>query len=177
MIPPARRIGNTGASPRRGARGTALIEFALVFPFLLVLTLCVVDMSRAFFIKNILHQAAREGVRTLVVMTMADADSVEARVRRQVDEGLEAEVRALMGGPWSREAREAVTYREVRAKIEGKVTLSQAIEAMIRRNWRLTRRQKSWARSLTEVRALQVAPEEAPASVAARVASALESPA
>ena len=64
------------------ARGAVLIEFALVFPILLVLTLTVVDVSRAFFVKNILYQAAREGARTAVVMTSADADVVEARVRQ-----------------------------------------------------------------------------------------------
>ena len=62
------------------ARGTALIEFTLVFPMLLVLTLTVVDLSRAFFVKNMLEQAAREGVRTLVVSTVADSGNVRARV-------------------------------------------------------------------------------------------------
>src|SRR5262249_29658039 len=65
--------------PRR-QRGAALIEFALVIPFLIVLTFTVVDLSRAFFVKNMLHQAAREGVRTLVVKTLADSASVRARV-------------------------------------------------------------------------------------------------
>jgi Flp pilus assembly protein TadG len=67
---------------RRPERGTALIEFALVLPFLICLTFAVVDLSRAFYIKNVLYQAAREGVRTAVVTTGADADVVEARVRQ-----------------------------------------------------------------------------------------------
>jgi hypothetical protein len=73
---------SSGACARfdRRERGTAIIEFALVFPFLLVLTLTVVDLSRAFFIKNMLHQAAREGARTLVVMTMRDTSFVRGRV-------------------------------------------------------------------------------------------------
>jgi len=62
----------------RRQRGAVLIEFALIFPFLLVFTLAVVDISRAFMIKNMLHQAAREGVRTLVV---SSADSASVRVR------------------------------------------------------------------------------------------------
>lgn len=64
----------------RNARGTALMEFALVFPFLLVITLSVIDLSRAFFIKNILYQAAREGVRTLVVAAPGDTTDVRNRV-------------------------------------------------------------------------------------------------
>ena len=64
----------------RRERGTALIEFALVFPMLLVLTLTVVDVSRAFFVKNLAYQAAREGVRTLVVGSAADSVAVRQRV-------------------------------------------------------------------------------------------------
>lgn len=70
-------------SPRGGnARGTALIEFALVFPFLLVLTLGVVDLSRAFFVKNMLYQAAREGARALVVSAPSDTASIYPRIRQ-----------------------------------------------------------------------------------------------
>ena len=81
------RAATTTSAParsaaRRGERGAALIEFALIFPFLVVLTLCVVDLSRAFFVKNMLHQAAREGVRALVVRTMADSADARARVNQ-----------------------------------------------------------------------------------------------
>jgi Flp pilus assembly protein TadG len=59
--------------PRRtrlaGQRGTALIEFALVLPILIVLTFMVVDFGRAFFVKNLLDQASREGARRLAVGT------------------------------------------------------------------------------------------------------------
>ena len=72
-----------GRRPLRGRsreRGVALIEFTLVFPLLLVLTLTVVDVSRAFFVKNLAYQAAREGVRVLVVSTSADSAAVRSRV-------------------------------------------------------------------------------------------------
>jgi Flp pilus assembly protein TadG len=62
-------------------RGTALIEFALVLPFMLVLTMLVIDFSRAFYVKNMLHQAAREAVRVLVVTSDAEIDLVTARAR------------------------------------------------------------------------------------------------
>jgi len=61
-------------------RGTALIEFALVLPLLLVLTVAAVDFGRAFFVKNMLHQAAREGVRMLAVQ--ANPDSIDARINQ-----------------------------------------------------------------------------------------------
>lgn len=51
----------------RNQRGVELIEFAIVLPLLLILTLTVVDFSRAFFMKSILTAAAREGARLAVV--------------------------------------------------------------------------------------------------------------
>lgn len=71
------------ASPRRVSpshrqRGVAIIEFAMVFPLLVLLTFSLIDISRAFFVKNLLHQAAREGVRTLVVNP--EPDSADVRV-------------------------------------------------------------------------------------------------
>jgi Flp pilus assembly protein TadG len=83
-------IADTPSMPRPSeasrsrARGAALIEFALVLPFLFVLTMCVIDVSRAFWIKNVAYQAAREGARYLVVHTVADADSVRSRVANVV---------------------------------------------------------------------------------------------
>ena len=54
-------------SPRKrvrdGQRGTALIEFALILPFMLVVTMVVVDLSRAFYMKSMLTSAARDGAR------------------------------------------------------------------------------------------------------------------
>ena len=61
-------------------RGTALIEFTLILPLLLILTVAVVDFGRAFFIKNVLEQAAREGVRLRAVKSVADSGQVRTRV-------------------------------------------------------------------------------------------------
>ena len=84
----ARRIRNPRRSPERG---TALVEFALVLPILLVLTMAALDLSRAFLAKNVLHQAAREGVRMRVVMVEPisgdDIGRVEDRVRQVADSG------------------------------------------------------------------------------------------
>ena len=58
--------------PAAGQRGTALIEFALVLPMLIVLTFLVVDFGRAFMVKNMLTQAAREGARQMAVLDSQD---------------------------------------------------------------------------------------------------------
>ena len=65
---------------RNPQRGTALVEFTLVLPLLLILTVAVVDFGRAFFIKNVLEQAAREGVRLRAVSSSADSGLVRSRV-------------------------------------------------------------------------------------------------
>jgi hypothetical protein len=65
----------------RRERGTALIEFALMLPLMLALTFCVVDISRAFWAKNAVTQAAREGVRHVVVSPVADSVVVRSRVQ------------------------------------------------------------------------------------------------
>ena len=58
---------------RTGQRGAALIEFALVLPILVLITFLVVDLSRAFYVKNLLDQAAREGARRLAVGSTDEA--------------------------------------------------------------------------------------------------------
>ena len=47
--------------PRRGARGIAAVEFAIVLPLLAVLLFMVVDLSRAIQAKTILLNISREG--------------------------------------------------------------------------------------------------------------------
>ena len=106
--------GTSKTRPSRNQRGSELIEFALVFPFLLVFTLTVVDVSRAFFVKNMLHQAAREGVRTLVVKTMADTGDARIRVNQ---------VMAAAGVPVN-----SITYL-------GPIDKQQAVRLQSQYNW------------------------------------------
>ena len=67
---------------RNSERGTALIEFTLILPMLLLLTVAAVDFGRAFFVRSVVEQAAREGVRMRAVMTAADVDLITARVNQ-----------------------------------------------------------------------------------------------
>jgi hypothetical protein len=56
--------------PRHGgepSKGQALVEFALVFPVIVLLLLAMFDMGRAVFIYNGLTNAAREGARLAIV--------------------------------------------------------------------------------------------------------------
>lgn len=45
----------------RGERGVALVEFAVVLPFLAILVFGTIDLGRAYQLKNQLKNAAREG--------------------------------------------------------------------------------------------------------------------
>jgi hypothetical protein len=55
-------------------RGNAIMEFAMVFPVLLILILSVMDFGLCFFAQHTLQFATREGVRiALVGRTLTDA--------------------------------------------------------------------------------------------------------
>ena len=48
---------------RRGDRGQALVEFALVLPVFLLVFFGLLDMGRYVYLRSVLSQAAREGAR------------------------------------------------------------------------------------------------------------------
>jgi len=61
------------------SKGQALVEFALVFPIIVLLLLAMFDMGRAVFIYNGLTNAAREGARLAIVNQ--DKDLILDRVQ------------------------------------------------------------------------------------------------
>jgi len=71
---------------RRDERGTALVETALTFPLVLLLSISVFEFGRAFQHWQILTNAAREGARVAVLPSTSDED-VRARVRTYLDAG------------------------------------------------------------------------------------------
>ncbi|HEX9180374.1 MAG TPA: TadE family protein, partial [Burkholderiales bacterium] len=52
---------------RRGQRGQALVEFALILPLLMLVLFGIVEFGRAWNAKQVLTDAAREGARLAVV--------------------------------------------------------------------------------------------------------------
>ncbi len=48
-------------------RGAAIVEFAIIFPVLIILLFGMIDFGRAFFLRNNLVAAAREGARVAAV--------------------------------------------------------------------------------------------------------------
>ena len=59
--------GRSPDRPMRGARGQALVEFALVAPMFLVLLVAIFDFGRVVWSRNALENAAREGARYAIV--------------------------------------------------------------------------------------------------------------
>jgi hypothetical protein len=65
---PRARLGGLGRVPaRRRTRGIALIEFAFVFPFLLILFFSIIDFGIYFLDQHTLQFATREGARVGLV--------------------------------------------------------------------------------------------------------------
>jgi tRNA dimethylallyltransferase len=76
------------------------------------------------------------------------AARIEARYRRQLDDGFVDEVRGLLARSrgLSRTAGQALGYKELASHIAGETTLDQAIDEAIRRTRQFARRQKAWFR-------------------------------
>lgn len=91
LVHPAPRSSDGSRPDARRARGVAIIEFAFVFPFLLILFFCIVDFGIFFFDQHTLQFATREGAR------------IGLTGRQLIDAG---------GNPMSREASIIATIKE-----------------------------------------------------------------
>ena len=70
---------------RTSERGQALAEFALVLPLVLFFIAGIVEMGRAWNVKQVVTDAAREGARYTVVRDLAvDEDGVRARIMERL---------------------------------------------------------------------------------------------
>src|SRR6476661_5707468 len=70
----------------RSARGTALLEMAMTLPLLLLVTVAIFEIGRAYQTQQILTNAAREGAR-MAVLPDASASNIETRVREYLQAG------------------------------------------------------------------------------------------
>jgi tRNA dimethylallyltransferase len=79
---------------------------------------------------------------------------IDARVRQMIADGLVEEVRALrkLERPLSREASQALGYKELAAYLDGAETLETAIARVQMRSRNFAKRQLTWFRHLAECR-------------------------
>jgi tRNA dimethylallyltransferase len=71
---------------------------------------------------------------------------IEARYQDQLEAGFVAEVAALARRPLSRTAAQALGYAELAAHLDGRLSLSEALDTAVRRTRRFARRQERWFR-------------------------------
>ena len=76
---------------RRGERGSVLLEMALTLPLLLLVTVAIFELGRAYQTQQIITNAAREGAR-LAVLPDASTANIETRVRQYLTQGQLADV-------------------------------------------------------------------------------------
>jgi len=79
---------------------------------------------------------------------------IDARVRQMIDAGLVEEVRALrcLERPLSREARQALGYKELFDHLDGRLSLEEAVQQIQTRSRQFAKRQLTWFRQLPECR-------------------------
>lgn len=103
---------------RASQDGQDLIEYALILPFLLTLTLVLAELALVIFQYNVVTNAAREGARAGIVTLGSDsavaAAGIAAALDRAVDSGLTLEhltVTASTAGGAHRRLQVVVQYQ------------------------------------------------------------------
>jgi tRNA dimethylallyltransferase len=79
---------------------------------------------------------------------------IDTRVEQMVAEGLVEEVHALrrLGRPLSREAAQALGYKEMFDHLDGRASLAETVATIQRRSRRFAKRQLTWFRHLPACR-------------------------
>lgn len=86
MTPTAVRARSLASRLVRSERGAELIEFALVFPTLLIVMLGIIDFGFLFQRYEVVTNAAREGAR-VAILPGYDVADVQARVNQYLTAG------------------------------------------------------------------------------------------
>ena len=71
---------------RRSERGSVLLEMAMTLPLLLLVSVAIFELGRAYQTQQVLTNAAREGAR-MAVLPDASTSNVETRVRQYLESG------------------------------------------------------------------------------------------
>ena len=93
------------------------------------------------------------------------AERIATRVHAMMDAGLLAEVESLEG--MSRTAAQALGYKELRAHLDGVISLDEAVAATITRTRQFAVRQERWFRRDPRVRWIDVEPDPVAAALPA----------
>lgn len=103
-------------------------------------------------------------------------ERIEMRARMMFERGLVDEVRRLAGEPLSRQAAQAVGYKEVLEHVRGEISEEEALEKVIIQTRRLARHQMTWFRKFPSVKWIPASWETYPDPIAKEVRRAITGP-
>ncbi len=101
---------------------------------------------------------------------------IDRRVEEMLERGLLEEVRALLAlpKPLSKEARQALGYKELLDHLKGECSLTKAVERIKTRTRNFAKRQLTWFRHLPDCQPVQVSEGATPEQVAEKVLESWE---
>ncbi len=96
---------------------------------------------------------------------------IECRIEKMFEKGLVDEVHSLLEAPYglSKQAKQALGYKEIITHLEGECTLNEAKEMIKTNTRRFSKRQKTWFRSFPNVHWLEVKEGEELKEVSRRI--------
>ncbi len=101
-------------------------------------------------------------------------DRIDRRIDRMVDEGLVEEVaRIRSAGGYSREASQALGYKEILGHLGGEMTLEEALERLRNATHRFARHQMTWLRRFPMIHWIDAGPEDDASSLEERAVAIL----
>ena len=127
------------------------------------------------------YKLARKNYRFKVMCITRERKDIYRRINERVDtmfeKGLVDEVRSLVDNPegLSKEARQALGYKEVIQYLDGGLTLDDAKEMVKLNTRRFAKRQMTWFRSFPDVQWLEAEEHEEPKSISEEIITILKS--
>jgi tRNA dimethylallyltransferase len=126
------------------------------------------------------YKKARRNYRFKIVCITREREDIYRRIGERVetmfDNGLVDEVQSLLDNPegLSRQAGQALGYKEVIQYLEGRLTLGDAKELVKLNTRRFAKRQMTWFRSFPDVQWSAAEEREGPEIISERIISLLE---
>lgn len=126
------------------------------------------------------YKKARRNYRFKIVCITREREDIYRRIGERVetmfDNGLVDEVQSLLDNPegLSRQAGQALGYKEVIQYLEGRLTLGDAKEMVKLNTRRFAKRQMTWFRSFPDVQWSAAEEREGPEIISERIISLLE---
>ena len=126
------------------------------------------------------YKLARESYKFKIICISREREDIYRRIGERVEimfgNGLVDEVRSLLDNPegLSKQARQALGYKEVIQYLEDGLTLDDTKEMVKLNTRRFSKRQMTWFRSFPDVQWLEAEEDEGPESISQRVITLLD---